>query len=444
MSVFFAWSGVRSYKLASAFAACIGALSSAEPFRYFISSEIAPGTRWLDAVERAIDEADAIVVFLTPDNLRSPWAHFEAGAVSRKARDSVYLYLVGVRPSDVGSPLGAYQGTEVTEEATRRLFARLHPTANLDAGFAAAWAGLQREIRTLAVMPISELIPKFAALFQRKTFQEPLEECMDQNWLDRYFGARQTLERLQSELKSAGIGWQAYQLALLQELINELDGYVREMRKLLVREVQFPAHAGLLDLTKPQPVSTDAVEGAVFWNRRRQRILQLALDLQDPGGGPLLDDALFFFSLQPFAQRKVFVHRKELEIEAGTFHLERDTARLCAASRWEFDRIALYLAQEHNALGEPIAFDAGKLARQVEAELETLQAHDPAIPSLMPLHYALRALCRSIEKAGAGTEAARVVDCVAQTRAFLDQHRLDGGGQMNRRLEALERLMARS
>lgn len=41
------------------------------------SREILPGDNWADKIAQALKESEAMVVFLTPDALRSPWVRWE-------------------------------------------------------------------------------------------------------------------------------------------------------------------------------------------------------------------------------------------------------------------------------------------------------------------------------------------------------------------------------
>ena len=86
MNLFLAWSGVRSYRLASALVWCIKEIFPKEAVSPFFSAEIEPGTTWFPALQKALAEADAILLCVTRENLRSPWMQFELG--SRLAADS--------------------------------------------------------------------------------------------------------------------------------------------------------------------------------------------------------------------------------------------------------------------------------------------------------------------------------------------------------------------
>ena len=439
MKLFLAWSGTRSYELAKALASCIREVFPDGAVSYFLSSGIEPGTSWFDALDSALRESDAVLLFITHDNVRSPWMHFEVG--SRLGADEhgrVFTYLLDAKPDELTDPLRKYQAADSTKEGTLSLLQTLGslPGNTVNDSFERCWPKLEREILQLKCFSIEELVPGFERLFQRKTFHEPMAECSDQNWLDRYYGARQTLDRLNIVRDVMDTRWRPYQASLIQELISMVDGYVREMRRFLITETQFRRGPdGKLDLTAPEDLAKDRPSGDPRWSDKRcETIRELVSQLLDPDGAPVLSESLFFMSLRPFWRKKEFVHKWEAEIESHYFTLKKHQMFPCATSYWDFDRIVFYLSQEY--VGDP-AFGPDRLIKQVERELEKLQSREePA--GAMPLHYAIRALVTSLNQ-GAPAEP-----ILSQTRSlsqeiltFIKQRSLDAGGQTQRRLEEL-------
>jgi TIR domain-containing protein len=438
MNLFLAWSGVRSYRLASALVWCIKEIFPKEAVSPFFSAEIEPGTTWFPALRKALAEADAILLCVTRENLRSPWMQFELG--SRLAADSgdrVFAYLLDVDPGELSDPLRGYQAVMATQEGTRRLIDALagsDPTSPEDA-FARCWPELERRLRPLSMFSIEELLPGFGRLFQRKTFHEPMDECMDQSWLDRYYAARQTLDRLTSARESTDPRWQPFQVALLQELISVLDAYVREMRRFLLSEAAFErSQDGRLDLARQAPQTPHAPPGDVRWaEKRTETIRQLVTQLLDPHGAPVFADSVFFLALSPFWRKKDFVHRKEAELDAGEFRPGDHDILLAARSSWDLDRIVCYLAHES---GKTSVLTPERLLKQAERELEKIQGRDDG-ESAMPLHYSLRAVAalpiRDREEP--------IIEGVRRVRQkalqLIEQRSLDRGGQMR---DVLQRL----
>ena len=75
-------------------------------------------------VAQDLDEARTGIVFLTPENVASPWMHFEAGALAKAVgsrQGSLFTYVYGFDPGKLNGPLSTYQSTVATREDTRRL-----------------------------------------------------------------------------------------------------------------------------------------------------------------------------------------------------------------------------------------------------------------------------------------------------------------------------------
>lgn len=439
MKLFLAWSGDRSYQLAKALAWCIREVVPKESVSYFLSSDIEPGTPWFDALDRALKESDAVLLCITRGNVRSPWMHFEAGSrVGLSEHSRVFVYLLDAKPDELTDPLRRYQAVDSTKESTLHLFEAITGAepGSLSDGFERCWPELERKILNLKSFSIEELVPGFERLFQRKTFHERMDECIDQSWLDRYYGARQTLDRLTAVRDAADSTWQPYQLALFQELISTVDGYVREMRRFLISEVQFQrASNGKLDLASRLEDPPHTPPGDPRWSDKRcEGIRELVVELLDPCGAPVLSESLFFMSLGRFWHKKDFVHRREAEIESGDYGLRKHQLQACARSYWDFDRIVFYLTQEYASQR-----DAGPdlLIKQVRRELEKFEAREDRV-SAMPLHYALRALLSALE-GGTHTEAvlSDARSCAQEVLTLINAKNLDSGGQMRWKIQRL-------
>jgi len=85
----------------------------------FLSSDgqsIPFGRNWVHSVEQALNNAKLMLVFVTPNSLRSNWLHFESGyAYSKNIR--VVPVGIGVDLTAVGAPLNLLQGFNITSEA---------------------------------------------------------------------------------------------------------------------------------------------------------------------------------------------------------------------------------------------------------------------------------------------------------------------------------------
>jgi len=157
MNVFLSWSGTQSKKLAEVFRDWLGTvLPGVRP--WLSSEDIGVGAQWFPALIGQLESTSACILFLTPQNVRSPWLYFEAGAIAAKRNDAkVCSYLIGVSgPQLAGGPLGQFQWAESTREGTWKLLRELnrgfpaaHEESLLEAGFTQKWPALKRKLDTL-------------------------------------------------------------------------------------------------------------------------------------------------------------------------------------------------------------------------------------------------------------------------------------------------------
>lgn len=119
MKVFLSWSGPRSRAVAEALNDWLRRVIQA--VKPFYSPEIEKGAKWSSEVDEALEGTRFGIICLTPDNLRSVWIHYEAGALSKTKDASIWTFLHGLTPSDVPPPLGKFQHTVSEKEDVLRL-----------------------------------------------------------------------------------------------------------------------------------------------------------------------------------------------------------------------------------------------------------------------------------------------------------------------------------
>jgi TIR domain len=436
MRLFISWSGERSHRLAGTMKQWLEAHFPDE-ITAFVSSEIEKGSQWFPAVERQLRKADAGLVCLTPESLESDWVAFEAGAlataVALKQREPrIFTYLLDLSAASLPGPLAAYQSTVATMEDTLRLVNSLLSYLGIKpkdpASFAGHWDDLQRRLAAIGSQPVTSVFPQLPTLFERKTFHEPVDECMDQSWFQRYDGAIATREtlRAQADLVVAECGETAAEM--FRELLAQVDGYAMDMRALLFKPETFGlTDGGRRDI--PIGIRT-ALE------RRRAAIHGLAAQLTDQRQQPVVPEAYRFNKAASFAERKSIIHRIEQRLDATK---EQPTTKLAAAmgsttSDWTLDRITAYLVGERSQTDPDRALDAAR------RELELVRAAEQ--PSLLALHYSLRWLRATSPQDSA--VASQVRSFVADLRAFLDQCQLDAGGQLRALLAEIDPPVATS
>jgi len=114
MKVFISWSGAPSRGVAEALQWWFPmVLQGVKPF--VSAKDIDKGSNWTFELARELTETEFGVVCLTPDNLSSPWLHYETGAITRSVESRVCPLLHRVEKSDVAPPLGQLQLTDLSD-----------------------------------------------------------------------------------------------------------------------------------------------------------------------------------------------------------------------------------------------------------------------------------------------------------------------------------------
>lgn len=456
MKIFICWSGGRSHSLATALKTYlpkfIPALETAdEPANLFLSDEIVKGVRWFDAVDEQLETSDAGLVCVTREALQSGWIHFEAGALARavrkkerqkKATGALYTYLLGVESSELRGPLSEFQATKFEREDNKRLCAAIvncmkngAPTREIwEKAFDENWKSFEKEVKKIKPLPAEKLIPGLEEMFRRKTFNEPLEECTRQAWIDRFTGVRETIAGLKTYAAVMKTD-NSYLLDLYNELISQLDGYAMNMGALLLQENHFQV----------SPENGKLMIGAGIkraCESRRGTIRQLVTHLLAPNCAPVLENqSRRYAKMTSFeAKKTIIIHPAEREIQEKwdgkkTSKASEEQLKACAASMWEFDRIYYYLVQEKSDCGDP-----GQLLESLEQEFENLRAVDGG-SSLVPLHYVIRALkcviARSADPNALVKLSPRIESTLTRIERFLSDYELDKGHQVRENIQDL-------
>ena len=383
--VFLCWSKDRSKAIAEGWAKLLPEIVNGEPI---LSTEFQKGREWSTVLRKDLDEAKTGIVFITPENMASPWIHFEAGALATAVASrngEVFTYVYGFDPGKLAGPLSAYQSTVPTKEDTRRLVRDLCVTMECqppaEEVYSKWWAKLEATLEEIPAPAITELVPGFAGLFDRKTFQEALPDCTNQRWLDRFAAARGAHIVLMEAARLVDDRSRPGAKRLYRDLIAAVDGYAMAMSGFLVEE----KHFGFDDLGK-----LAAPAGAIkACEQRRRKVNDLVAMLADPKSDtPVFEEAVVFADSEP-ENRKSLIHRWEARLEGkDALPVKGKWVVTALRSEYDFDRIAAYLYQEK--LNRP---EAGAALVAVWREYEKRRIHNDG--SYMPLHYSLRALSAS-------------------------------------------------
>ena len=452
MKIFICWSEERSHSLATALKTCLP--NFIRGLEVFVSDDITKGVRWFDAVDKQLDTSDAGLVCVTREALESGWIHFEAGALARAVRKkerqknaagALYTYLLGVESSELRGPLSEFQATKFEREDNKKLCAAIvnsmkeaAPTREIwEKAFDENWESFEKEVKAIGPLPAEKLIPGLEELFRRKTFDEPLEECTRQAWIDRFTGVRETIAGLKTYAAVMKTD-NSYLLDLYNELLSQLDGYAMNMGALLLQESHFdvsPENGKLM--------IGDGIKRAC--ESRRGTIRQLVSHLLAPNCAPVLEsESRRYAKMTSFeAKKTIIIHPAEREIQETwdgkkTSKASEEQLKDCAASLWEFDRIYYYLVQEKSVPADPDQLH--RLLESLEEEFEKLRAVDGG-SSLIPLHYVIRALkcviARSAAQNAAVELSARIESTLRRIEHFLLEYKLDKGQQVRDNIQDL-------
>ena len=188
--VFLSWSGRRSKAVAEGLADWLPNVF--QGLKVWMSDkDIGAGERWSLELTKALESSNFGIVCLTPENLKSEWLLFEAGALS-KAIDAarVVPYMFDLKTTDVAPPLSQFKAVDATKPGTLFLTRGLrdaigspidvHQIANV---FEKWWPDLKSAL---------DGIPRDSQKAQR-TEREMLEELLE---LVRLTGSRELQEIL--------------------------------------------------------------------------------------------------------------------------------------------------------------------------------------------------------------------------------------------------------
>ena len=179
-NVFIAWSGEVSREVAKTWHDWLPlAIQSARP--WMSESDIDKGKPWFGELAKQLKGIRVGIICVTPDNLKSPSIHFEAGALSKTVVDEAFVcpYLFHVKDSDLGFPLAHFQTTKMGRDDSRRLFHTLNRALDatltedqLSRTFDKWWAELDSRLNMIALPTGAEREP-------RRTDRDILEELLE-------------------------------------------------------------------------------------------------------------------------------------------------------------------------------------------------------------------------------------------------------------------------
>jgi len=159
MKIFISWSGPLSRQIAVLLRDWLpNVIQAIDP--WMSAEDIDKGARWSSEIARQLQDTNAGIICVTPDNQNAPWLNFEAGALSKSVDMSrVCTYLFHMGPSDLKGPLTQFQATDTSEEDTKKLVATLNrgldtmglSESKLEASFDVWWGHLKSQLDQIPI-----------------------------------------------------------------------------------------------------------------------------------------------------------------------------------------------------------------------------------------------------------------------------------------------------
>jgi TIR domain len=449
--VFLCWSGTRSRHFAAIVRDWLPKVlgPSLQPA---VSTQIEKGSAWFDELRNALDNSDCGILCLTAEAIGSPWVHFEAGLLVRALSKSsnpgmaetkhrrVFPLLYDITGEVLKGPLSVYQSTSARDlDDVLRLIEAIYQImpekermefTEVTKRLRKHWDSFQTPLSNIPRIELEEIVPEFEGLFRRKTFQESMYDCLSQDWLGRYNGARDVLNKLKGYDQNVLRACRVFVSDVYAALMVSLDSYVMCLSKLLGTG-ESPIHAETGQLRFDNPGNNPGI--ATACEKHRKRILRLVEWLSDEKQAPFFDEA-FRFEEATFERKKSLIHDGKAFADKEIAHGKKfgQKLELCADSLWDFDRILYFQCHEEGnklALKEEVS--------RARRELEKANAKGGGA-SLMALNYSLRPVEKALSASLTEAESADVKLLCDDIREFIKRTDTDKGGHVRAKLERIE------
>ena len=168
MKVFICWSGDRSRQIAQAFHWWLPQVIQAiDP--WMSQSDLDKGKRWSDEIAKQLADANFGLVCLTPENLASPWIHFESGALSKLPSSCLLTFLYNLEHPQLESPLADFQYTRFEKDDLKRLVRTINSVPvlekklsdiQLDQAYEMWWPKLEQWLKEIPSSPSTPPAPR--------------------------------------------------------------------------------------------------------------------------------------------------------------------------------------------------------------------------------------------------------------------------------------------
>ena len=95
----------------------------------FVSSDtqsIGAGSNWLSSIEKALADAQVLLILCSSASIRRPWTHFEAGAAWMRKIPIIPVCHSGFHPHQLQMPLSVLQAVQANQaQGLKRIYSRI-------------------------------------------------------------------------------------------------------------------------------------------------------------------------------------------------------------------------------------------------------------------------------------------------------------------------------
>lgn len=156
LKVFISWSGDVSRKLATVLSSWVPMVI--QEISTYVSSQDTPmGEQWPERIRDELQDSSFAILCMTPENLKSHWIHFEAGAAFKALpTNRVCPLLFEVRIDELERPLSDFQAAKATRDDIFRIMESLNESCErpisartLERSFDAFWPQLEQSLAPL-------------------------------------------------------------------------------------------------------------------------------------------------------------------------------------------------------------------------------------------------------------------------------------------------------
>jgi hypothetical protein len=171
--------------------------------------------------------------------------------------------------------------------------------------FQKQWSQFQSALDAIPRVRLEKIFPEFGSLFRRKTFEESMHDCLSQNWIDRYNGARDTqraLKAMQDTVRKACPRFEA------NALTSWPARWIRDGAFEADWEAEFPWEI-------PAPFIRRS-GNCRSCERRRKRVRGLVAMFSADRQPPAFEEAAQFMVARPSREERL-IHAKKAQLDAN-------------------------------------------------------------------------------------------------------------------------------